>query len=345
MSIRIRSTPGHGASSAARTGSLFASVFGSLAVMVIAAGLPLGASAAHAQAWPSKPIRWIIPFPPGGPADINARMIAPRLAERLGQSVVIENRPGAASNLGYEAAAKAAPDGYTMVMGVADMVTNPQLYKLNYDPLKDLVGVGLLVTIQIVPVAHPSFAPNTLTEAIAAARAKPESVRCAWGASTVLQLARETIRLDGKAPVTVVAYKGSAPAMTDLLGGHVDMMFDVPNSAAPHVRAGKLKVLATTNTSRGEQPFPTAPSANETIPGFEMTTWQGPFVPAGTPREIIEQLNREVNAVLAEAEISRKIVERGLSVVPMSIAEFNEMVKSDYERYSRLIRAAGIKAD
>jgi tripartite-type tricarboxylate transporter receptor subunit TctC len=312
---------------------------------LMAIALLAGPSVVQAQAWPSKQIRWIIPFPPGGPADINARMIAPRLAERLGQPVVIDNRPGAASNIGYEAAARSAPDGYTMVMGVAGMVTNPHLYKLNYDPLKDLVGVGQLVTIQIVLVAHPSFAPNTLAEAIAAARAKPESVRCAWGASTVLQLACETIRLDGKAPVTVVAYKGSAPAMTDLLGGHVDMMFDVPNSAAPHVKAGRLKVLATTNRARGEQPFTTAPSANETIPGFEMTTWQGLFLPAGTPREIVERLNREVNAVLVEPEIARKIAESGLNAIPMSTAEFNEMVRSDHERYGRLIRAAGIKAD
>lgn len=303
------------------------------------------AQTAHAQAWPSKPIRWIIPFPPGGPADVNARMIAPRLAERLGQPVIVDNRPGAASNIGYEAAAKAAPDGYTMVMGVAGLVTNPHLYKLNFDPLKDLIGVAQLVTIQIVLVAHPAFAPNTLAEAIALARSKPSTVRCAWGASTVLQLACETIRLDGKAEIVVVAYKGSAPAMTDLLGGHVDMMFDVSNTAAPQVKAGKLKVLATTNPARGQQPFPEAASANETIPGFEMTTWQGLFVPAGTPREIVERLNREVNAVLAEPDILRKTSESGLNVIPMSVQEFGNMVRSDFDRYGRLIRAAGIKAD
>ncbi len=313
--------------------------------LLVALCLAVLAPLAHAQAWPSKPIRWIIPFPPGGPADINARLIAPRLSERLGQPVIIDNRPGAASNIGYEAAAKAAPDGYTMVMGVAGLVTNPHLYKLSFDPLKDLAGVAQLVTIQIVLVANPGFAPNSLPEAIAAARAKPDSVRCAWGASTVLQLACETVRLDGKAPVTVVAYKGSAPALTDLLGGHVDMMFDASNSAAPHVRAGKLKVLATTNRSRGLQPFPEAPSANEAIPGFEMTTWQGLFVPAGTPAEVIERLNREVNAVLAERDVAAKINESGLSIVPMSTAEFNAMVRKDYERYGRLIRAAGIKAD
>lgn len=315
------------------------------AIALLVATAALAAPAAWAQAWPARPIRWIIPFPPGGPADINARLIAPRLAERLGQPVIIDNRPGAASNIGYEAAAKAAPDGYTMVMGVAGLVTNPHLYKLSFDPLKDLVGVGQLVTIQIVLVAHPGFAPNTLTEAIAAARARPESVRCAWGASTVLQLACETVRLDGKAPVTVVAYKGSAPALTDLLGGHVDMMFDVPNSAAPHVRAGRLKVLATTNPARGQPPFPDAPSANETIPGFEMTTWQGLFVPAGTPAEIVDRLNREVNAVLAEPEVAKRIAESGLSAPPSTVREFNDMVRRDYERYGRLIRAAGIKAD
>lgn len=300
---------------------------------------------ALAQAWPSKPIRWIIPFPPGGPADINARMLAPRLAERLGQQVVIDNRPGAASNIGYEAAAKSPPDGYTMVMGVAGMVTNPHLYRLNYDPLKDLQGVGGLVTIQVVLVAHPSFPPNNLSEVLAYAKQKPGSARCAWGASTVLQLACETIRLDGKADILVVAYKGSAPAMNDLLGGHVDMMFDVPNSAAQHVRSGRLKVLATTNAARGQPPFPDAQLAKEAIPGFEMETWQGLFVPAGTPAAVIERLNREVNAVLAEPDIVKRVNEGGLSTIPMTPDAFNDMVRRDFERYGRLIRAAGIKAD
>jgi tripartite-type tricarboxylate transporter receptor subunit TctC len=275
----------------------------------------------HAQEWPNKPIRWIIPFPPGGPADINARMLAPRLAERLGQQVVVDNRPGAASNIGYEAAARAPADGYTMVMGVAGMVTNPHLYRLNYDPLKDLQGVGGLVTIQVVLVAHPGFAPNNLSEVLAFAQRKPGAARCAWGASTVLQLACETIRLDGKADIVVVAYKGSAPALNDLLGGHVDMMFDVPNSSAPHVRAGRLKVLATTNAAKGQPPFPDAQLAKEAIQGFEMETWQGLFMPSGTPKAIVDRLN------------------------PMTPAAFNEMVRRDFERYGRLIRAAGIKAD
>jgi len=304
-----------------------------------------GARPALAQAWPSKPIRWIIPFPPGGPADINARMIAPRLAERLGQPVIVDNRPGAASNIGYEAAAKAAPDGYTMVMGVAGMVTNPHLYRLNYDPLKDLRGVGGLVTIQVVLVAHAAFPPNNLGEVLAFAKQRPGAARCAWGASTVLQLACETIRLDGKSDISVVAYKGSAPAMNDLIGGHVDMMFDVPNSAAQHVRAGRLKVLATTNAARGQPPFPDAQLAKEVIPGFEMETWQGLFVPAATPPAIVERLNREVNAVLAEPDIVRRVNEGGLSTLPMSPDAFNELVRRDFERYGRLIRAAGIKAD
>ena len=303
------------------------------------------AQAVHAQEWPSKPIRWIIPFPPGGPADINARMLAPRLAERLGQQVIIDNRPGAASNIGYEAAAKSPPDGYTMVMGVAGMVTNPHLYRLNYDPLKDLQGVGGLVTIQVVLVAHPGFAPNNLSEVLAFARQKPGAARCAWGASTVLQLACETIRLDGKADIVVVAYKGSAPALNDLLGGHVDMMFDVPNSSAPHVRAGRLKVLATTNAAKGQPPFPDAQLAKEAIQGFEMETWQGIFVPSGTPQAIVDRLNRELNAVLAEPEIVKRVNDAGLSTIPMTPAAFNEMVRRDFDRYGRLIRAAGIKAD
>ena len=316
-----------------------------LAAGVLAAAATLAVIPAQAEAWPSKPIRWIIPFPPGGPADINARMIAPRLSERLGQQVIVDNRPGAASNIGYEAAARAAPDGYTMVMGVAGLVTNPHVYKLNYDPLKDLQGVGGLVTIQVVLVANPGFAPNNLSEVLALARQKPGSVRCAWGASTVLQLACETIRLDGKADITIVPYKGSAPARNDVIGGHVEMMFDVPNSAAPQIATGKLKVLATTNARRGQPPFPNAQLAREAIPGFEMETWQGVFVPAGTPPEIVARLNTALNAVLAEPEIVRKVNEAGLSTIPMSPEAFNAIVRKDYERYGRLIRAAGIKAN
>jgi tripartite-type tricarboxylate transporter receptor subunit TctC len=314
------------------------------ACWLLCAWVPAAAQSAG-QDWPSRPIRWIIPFPPGGPADINARMIAPRLAERLGQPVVIDNRPGASSNIGYAAAARAAPDGYTMVMGVAGLVTNPHVYKLSFDPIKDLEPVAQLVTIQIVLVAHPGLAANNLTEVLELARRKPGTVRCAWGASTVLQLACETIKLDGKVDITVVGYKGSAPALNDLLGGHVDMMFDVPNSAAPHVASGKLKALATTNAARGQQPFTILPSANEAIPGFEMTTWQGVFVPAGTPEAIVQRLNRELNAVLAEPEIARKAAESGLNIVPMAPDAFGKLVRRDYERYGRLIRAAGIKAD
>lgn len=314
------------------------------ALVALAAGL-CASTSVLAQEWPSKPIRWIIPFPPGGPADINARLIAPRLSERLGQQVIVDNRPGAASNIGYEAAARAAPDGYTMVMGVAGLVTNPHVYKLNYDPLKDLRAVGGLVTIQVVLVANPGFAPNNLSEALALARSKPGSVRCAWGASTVLQLACETIRLDGKVDITIVPYKGSAPARNDVIGGHVDMMFDVPNSAAPQVATGKLKVLATTNAKPGLAPFPSAQLARDAIPGFEMETWQALFVPAGTPPAIVERLNAALNEVLAEPEVVRKVNEAGLNTIPMRPAEMDAIVRKDYERYGRLIRAAGIKAN
>lgn len=328
---------------------LFIAVRGLCLGILLSLGLmafpnPVSAQAASTATWPNRPLRWIIPFPPGGPADINARIIAPRLSERLGQPVVIDNRPGASSNIGYEAAVRAPNDGYTLLLAPAGLVTNPHVFKLNFNPVIDLDPVGQLVTIQVVLVAHPGFAANNLTEAMELARRKPGSVKCAWGGSILMQLACETIRIDGKSDVLVVGYKGSAPALNDLLGGHVDMLFDVPNSAAPHVNGGKLKALATANPTRGQAPFPQAPSTNESIPGFEMTTWQGLFVPVGTPRPVVDRLNRELNAVLAEPEVVRRITESGLQVVPTTPEDFRKTVVRDYERYGQLIRAAGIKA-
>jgi len=305
------------------------------------------ASPAGAQTgpWPNRPIRLVVPFPPGGPADINARLIAPRLGERLGQPVVVENRPGAQSNIGYEAVAKAPPDGYTMVLAIAGLVTNPHLYKLAYDPMKDLIPVAQIVSIQLVMVASARFAPNTVAEVLAAARAQPGKVTCAWGASTVLQIACESLRLDGRAEITTVPYKGLAPAMNDLIGGQVDILFDSVSTAAPQVRGGRVKAIATTNTRRGLQPFPDLPTVGETIPGFEITTWNGILMPAGTPRDIVLRMNQEIGAVLAIPEVRQRIVESGLDVLHGTPEEFGAVLQRDYERYGRVIRAANIRAD
>ncbi|MFN0163656.1 MAG: Bug family tripartite tricarboxylate transporter substrate binding protein [Burkholderiales bacterium] len=300
---------------------------------------------AHAQAWPVKPIRWIVPFPPGGPGDTVARQIGTPLAERLGQAVIIDNRPGANSNIGFEAGARAAPDGYTMLFAVAALVTNPHLYKVNYDPLKDLVAVAQMNQLQAMLVASGRFAPATLAEVVAHARANPGRVKCAWGGSILLGLGCEVLKSEGGLDITVVSYKGSAPAMTDLLGGHVDLMIDVSNTAAPQIRAGKVKGIAMLNPARGRQPFPDLPAMSEFIPGFEIVTWQGIVMPAGTPRDVVVRLNREVNAVLQSPEVRQKFIEAGVDPVTSTPEAFTEVLRRDYEKYGRIIKAANIKVD
>lgn len=302
-------------------------------------------TAAAAQAWPAKPIRWIVPFPPGGPADTVARQIAPQLGERLGQTVVIDNRPGANSNIGFEAGARAAPDGYTMLFVVAGFVTNPHLYKLSWDPLKDFVPVAQMNQLQAMLLASAKFGPSTLQEVVDYASARKGPARCAWGGSILLGLGCEVLKMDGRLDITVVPYKGSAPAMSDLVGGHVDLMIDVMNTAVPQIKAGRVKPIAVLNTARGRPPYADLPALSEAVPGFEMLTWQGIVMPAGTPREIALRINREVGAILQTPEMKQKYLESGLEAVTTSPEQFAEVMQRDYVKYGRIIRAANIKVD
>ena len=310
-------------------------------VMCIVAFAP----AVVAQAWPAKPIRWIVPFPPGGPADTVARQIAPQLGERLGQTVVIDNRPGANSNIGFEAGARAAPDGYTMLFVVAGFVTNPHLYKLSWDPLKDFVPVAQMNQLQAMLLASAKFGPSTLQEVVDFASARKGPVRCAWGGSILLGLGCEVLKMDGRLDITVVPYKGSAPAMSDLVGGHVDLMIDVMNTAVPQIKAGRVKPIAVLNTARGRPPYADLPALSEAVPGFEMLTWQGIVMPAGTPREIALRINREVAAILQTPEMKQKYLESGLEAVTTSPEQFAEVMQRDYVKYGKIIRAANIKVD
>ena len=299
----------------------------------------------HAQAWPNKPIRWIVPFPPGGPADLTARQIAPLLSERLGQTILIDNRPGGNSNIGFEAGARAPNDGYTMLFVVAGFVTNPHLYKLTWDPLKDFVPVVQLNQLQIMLLASSRFAPNNLNDVVSAIKAKPGQVKCAWGGSILLGLACETMKLEGKLDVTVVPYKGSAPAMNDLIGGHVDLMIEVMNTAVGQIKSGNVKPIAVLNTSKGRAPFAELPTLNEVLPGFEMLPWQGIVMPAGTPKPIVDKLNQEVTAVLQSAVMKQRYQESGLDFYPMSSEQFGQLMAKDYVKYGKIIKAANIKVD
>ena len=300
----------------------------------------------YAQTWPSKqPIKWIVPFPPGGPADLTARQIAPLLSERLGQTVVIDNRPGGNSNIGFEAGSRAAPDGYTMLFVVAGFVTNPHLYKLNWDPLKDFVPVIQMNQLQIMLLASGKFAPKNLNEVVEQVKNNPGKIKCAWGGSVLLALGCEAFKVDGKMDLTVVPYKGSAPALNDLMGGHVDLMIEVMNTAVPQIKSGMVKPIAVLNSAKGRAPFAELPALNEVFPGFEMIPWQGIVMPVGTPKEITERINKEVTAVLQLQVMRQKYQETGLEFFPMSTDQFGQILQRDFAKYGKLIKSSNFKVD
>jgi len=300
----------------------------------------------YAQSWPTKQvIKWIVPFPAGGPADLTARQIAPLLSERLGQTVVIDNRPGGNSNIGFEAGYKAAPDGYTMLLVVAGFVTNPHLYKLNWDPLKDFVPVVQLNQLQIMLLASSRFPPKNLSEVVEHIKNNPGKVKCAWGGSVLMALGCENFKVEGKMDLTVVPYKGSAPALNDLMGGHVDLMIEVMNTAVPQIKGGNVKPIAVLNAAKGSPPFAELPTLNEVLPGFEMIPWQGIVLPAGTPKEIAERINKEVSLVLQSQTMKQKYQETGLDFFPMSPDQFGQILQRDYAKYGKLIKSSNFKVD
>lgn len=313
------------------------------AIMVLVATaaailLPFMVDPARAQsdAWPTKPVHWVVPFPPGGATDVVARIVAQRLSERLKQPVIIDNRPGAASNIGMEAVARAAPDGYTILFAVPSLVINPVLYKLTFDPMKDLVPVTQLTGVQFVLLAGPEFAPRNVAQILAAAKASPGTVTCA-AAGALPQFACELLKALGQVDITTVPYKGNAQAMIDVVGGQVSMLFDVVNVAMPQVKARRVRAIAMTNPKRGTGPFPGVPMMNESLAGFELLSWQGVLTPAATPHEI--------GAVLEEAEVKKRITDSGLEVTHGSPEAFAQVIGRDYAKYEKIIRDVGMRAE
>jgi tripartite-type tricarboxylate transporter receptor subunit TctC len=295
--------------------------------------------------FPSKPIRWIVPFPPGGPTDVVARIIGQRLGEHLKQPVLVENRPGAFGNIGLEAAARAAPDGHTIVHGTTNVPLTAALYhRLRFDPLTELTAVAPLTTTAFVLLASADFPATTIPEVLAAAKAKPGMVTCGWGAP-LFQLACELLKVQGKVEIRAVPYKGNAPAMTDLISGRIKLLFDAPNTALPQVKANRVRAIATTGPRRAEAPLHDLPAVSETLAGFELLGWQGVLAPAGTPREIVNRLNREIGGVLAEEEVRKRLTDSGLEVAPGSPEALTEMLRQDYAKFSKIIRDAGIKPE
>jgi tripartite-type tricarboxylate transporter receptor subunit TctC len=299
---------------------------------------------AQEPAWPAKPIRWLVPFAPGGPADVVARILAAGLSERTGQPNVVENQPGAQGNIAHAAASKSAPDGHTLLFVVPSVITNPFYLKASIDPFRDLAPVIHLDTASMVLLAHPGFAPRTTAEVLSFIKANPGKATC--GASGALpSVGCELLRAHAGADLLMVMYKGNAPALNGLMGGEINLLFDVVNIAMGHVKSGRVRAIASTAPRRGIGPLGDLPVMAEAIPGFELVTWHGMMVAPGTPRALLERLNREFNAVLRQPDTKQRMENSGLQITGGAPEDFAAILKRDYDKYGAALRAAGVSPE
>jgi len=303
---------------------------------------------ALAQDYPVKPIRFIAPNLPGGPTDILARIIAQKLSDSLGQPVVVENRAGAAGNIGTEVAAKSPPDGYTLLSGnIATFGANVSLYKrLGFNPVKDFAPVVLVATQPNILVVHPSLPVTSVKELIALARARPGQLNYAGsGIGAVAHLAAELFKNATGTNIVHIAYKSAAPALTDLIAGQTQLMFATSLSVPPHLQARWLRPLAVTTPQRARA-FPELPTVAEAgVPGFEATTWHGVLVPAGTPAAIVGKLNAEINRLLQLPDVRERLGNLGGEIVGGTPKEFAEHIQREIPRWAKVIKAAGIQLE
>jgi len=311
-----------------------------------AAALPLLPRIAWAQSYPTRPVRIIVGFSAGGPADINARLIGQWLSERLHQPFVIENRPGASGNIGTELVVRAPPDGYTVLLISPAAAANATLYdNLSFNFIRDIAPVASITRAGGVMVVNPSFPAKTVAEFISYAKANPGRINMASaGPGSGPHLYGELFKFMAGVDMVHVPYKGSAPALTDLLGGHVQVYFDLIISSIEHIRAGRLRALAVTTATRLEV-LPDIPTVAEFLPGYEASGWYGVGVPKATAVEIVEKLNREINAGLADPKLKARIAALGGTMLAGSPAEFGKFLAADTEKWGNVIRAAGIKAE
>jgi len=311
-----------------------------------AAALPAASLIARAQAYPSRPVRIVVPFAAGGSTDISARLIGQWLSERLGQQFVIENRPGAGSNIGTEVVVNAPPDGYTLLLVGASSAINATLYeKLSFNFLRDITPVSGINSVPFIMAVHPSFPAKTVSEFIAYARANPGKVNMASGGNgTAGHLSGELFKLLTGVNMVHVPYRGEAPALTDMLAGHVQAMFGTMPASIEHVRAGKLRPLAVTSARRSEL-LPDLPTVGDFVSGYETSAWQGVGAPKNTPAEIIDKLNKEINAGLADLKIKARVADMGGTVLAGSPAEFGKLIANETEKWGKVVKFSGAKPD
>ena len=311
-----------------------------------AAALPALPHIARAQAYPSRPVRIIVPFAAGGTSDIISRLIGQWLSERLGQQFVIENRPGASGNLAAEAVARAPADGYTLLALTATNSINATLFdKLSFNLNRDLAMVAGLSRSPLVLEVHPSIPAKTVPEFVAYAKANPAKVTMAsFGSGSTSHVAGELFKMMAGIDLLHVPYRGSGPMLTDLLGGQVHMTFDSLPSSIEYIRTGKLRALAVGTTTRADS-LPDIPTVADYFPGYEASAWNGVAIPRNTPAEIVDKLNREINAGLADPKMKARTAELGATVIPSSLSEFGRFVSDETEKWGKVVRAANIKAD
>jgi tripartite-type tricarboxylate transporter receptor subunit TctC len=302
---------------------------------------------ATAQPYPARAVRMVVPFPPGGPTDIVARLVSQRMSGSLKQPLVVENRPGAGGVLGTEAVAKAAPDGYTLLMGtIGGLAVSMSLHpKRGYDTLRDLAPITQAVNVTSVLVVHPSVPAKSVRELLALARARPGQLNYgSSGSGTITHLSGELLKLMGGVNIVHVPYKGGAPALTAILSGEVDLTYENSLIIVPHIRSGKVRALAVTSGARSKL-LSELPSIAETLPGYGASGWYGLLAPSGTPAAVIDRLNAEAVTALRDPDVAGKLSGQGAEPAPGSAAEFSAFIRREIEKWSKVVKAAGMKAE
>jgi tripartite-type tricarboxylate transporter receptor subunit TctC len=315
--------------------------------MLVFSGLALAIAHANAQSYPTKPVRVIVPFPPGAGADITTRLFAPRLSEALGQSVVVENRAGAAGNIGAEVVARAAPDGYTLLTAPASIAISQTLYKkLSFDLLRDFQAVSMLASVPFLLVVHPSLPVKNVKDLIALAKARPGQLNYAsTGNGSSPHLTAEMLKMQARIDAVHVPYKGTPLAVTDLLTGQVSFMFANALSMLPHVNSGRLRALGVTSAKRNAATPQLPTMAESGLPGFESGTWYALLAPAGTPREMVARLSAEIGKLTQHPDIRKKLVAQGAEALTMTPGETAAYIKSEVAKWGKVVEASGAKVE
>lgn len=322
-----------------------------LAAIVLVVGATAGVlSAAPAQAqgaWPDKPLKLVVPYPAGGNADNTARLLATQLGQRLGQQVVVDNRPGGSGTIGAAVVAKAPADGYTLLLDATAFTVNPSLFpKLPFDAAKDFAPISLVLQVPLLMVVPANSPFQSVADVAKAARARPGHLTYASAGNGGAQhLAGELFKQGQKVAITHIPYRGGAPALTDLIGGQVDVMFSATTASGPFVKSGKLRALAISPPRRveGWESVPTV--AESGVPGFQVSEWNGLFAPAGTPRPVLERLEAETRAIVASPEMKKRFAELGVQGVGSSAQEFSSFLKAETTKWAEVIRTSGIRMD